>query len=284
MQLKTFAPYYNTSPNTLDDTSYTRLVTYFNLLQKVENPMVSLVIPVYRAADTLICHILSLSMLKTILPYEVLFIDNNADIKSIGILEQFGATIIKETRQGITHARQKGLELAKGQVVLTMDPDTLYEPHYIDKMAIPFYFDANLVLCYSISKSYEDKMACSSGMHARNFLKSIYFKIKLAQKPEKRMKYIRAACLAVRKQALINVGGYRTDIKAVAGCDDGILAIDLNNSGSFKFVSTQVYTALPPKREPGKPFPFCNERFLTLDRFSRKLPGFTLETPKKQNV
>lgn len=79
------------------------------------------------------------------------------------------------------------------------------------------------------------------------------------------MKYIRAACLSVRKDAFIKSGGYRTDIKAVAGCDDGIVAIDLNNSGNFKYVSAQIYTALPPKRDPGKPFPFCNDRFVALE-------------------
>ena len=70
--------------------------------------------------------------------------------------------------------------------------------------------------------------------------------------------------MAIRREAILPIG-YTTDLKVVSGCDDGILAIYLNNLGKFKYVPVTIYTALPPPREPGKPFPFCNERFLIKD-------------------
>ena len=240
-----------------------QVLTYFQLLGKVESPMVSMVVPVFRAKETLMAHIFSLMHLKTIVPYEVIFVDNNADEASLAILREVGAHIVKEERQGITYARQKGLESARGEVVCSLDPDTIYEPWYIDKMAIPFFVDTELVLCYSISQSYKDDFKLPKKMQLRNWLKKVYFKWKLSQDILTQMKFIRAACLAVRKEAFLPLG-YRTDLRVVSGCDDGIAAMELYTQGKFKYVSASVYTALPPPREAGKSFPFCNERFMAL--------------------
>nr|WP_299383033.1 glycosyltransferase family A protein [Allomuricauda sp.] len=264
MKVTDYQPYFKTRPQALGDADFKRLTSYFELLNQVEKPAVSLIIPIYRAKDTLVAHIISLSNLKTIIPYEVIFVENNADEESLSILEQLGAKVVSQPRQGITFARQKGLEAARGEIICSMDPDSIYDPYYIDKMALPFFVDKELVLCYSVSQSYEEDFQLSNKMRLRNRLKVAYFRWKLAQKFTTKIKHIRAVCMAVRRETLLTVG-YDTDLRAVSGCDDGILAMRLHNLGSFKYVNIDVFTALPPKREPGKPFPFCNARFLKKD-------------------
>jgi len=261
MKVTAYQPYFGVTPNSLNDTDFSRLTTFFELLDTVQKPVVSLVIPVYRAKETLVAHILSLANLKTIIPYEVIFVENNADEESLSILSQLGARVVSQPLQGITYARQKGLEEARGQIVCTMDPDSIYDPYYIDKMALPFFVDKELVLCYSVSKSYENDFQLSSKMRFRNKLKTTYFRWKLSQGFTTKIKHIRAVSMAIRRETLLPIG-YDIDLRAVSGCDDGMLAIHLYNLGKFKFVPVEVYTALPPKREPGKPFPFCNEKFL----------------------
>ncbi len=265
MHVTGYHPYFKATPKSLNDADFNRLITYFELLTAVEKPIVSLVTPVYRAKETLIAHMISLSNLKTIIPYEVIFVENNADQESLSILEQLGAKVVSEPRQGITYARQKGLEVARGQIICSLDPDSIYDPYYIDKMALPFFVDKDLVLCYSVSKSYENDFQLSFRMRFRNRLKVAYFRWKLAQKFTTKIKHIRAVCMAIRKEAILPIG-YDTDLRAVSGCDDGMLAIHLYNKGKFKYVPIDVYTALPPKREPGKPFPFCNERFMPVKK------------------
>jgi len=261
MKITEYGKFEGKQPEDLSADDLARLTTYFGLLAQVENPVASLLIPVYRAKDSLIAHIYGLTNLKTIIPYEVIFIDNNADEKTLNILRKLGANVVKETQQGITYARQKGLEVARGQIVCTMDPDSIYDPYYIDKMVLPFFEDSELVLCYSVSQSYEEGFGLSRRMKIRNWLKVKYFRWKLSLNFMKRIKYIRAVAMSMRKETLIKTG-YPTDLRVVSGCDDGMLAIFLNNLGKFRYVSVDVYTALPPPREPGKPFPFCNERFL----------------------
>ncbi|MCL6274716.1 glycosyltransferase family 2 protein [Muricauda sp. 2012CJ35-5] len=261
MKVTDYQSYFGATPKSLNDADFNRLVTYFDLLRQVEKPVVSLITPIFRAKETLVAHLLSLSNLKTIIPYEVIFVENNADEESLAILNQLGAKVVSEPRQGITHARQKGLVEARGKILCSMDPDSIYDPYYIDKMALPFFIDKDLVLCYSISQSYEDNFQLSPKMRLRNKLKLVYFRWKLSGKFTTKIKHIRAVAMAIRRDALEPIG-YETDLKAVSGCDDGMLAMHLHNLGSFKYIPVDVYTALPPKREPGKPFPFCNERFL----------------------
>lgn len=274
MHVTAYQPYFKATPKSLSDSDFNRLITYFDLLAAVEKPVVSLVVPIYRAKETLVAHIISLSNLKTIIPYEVIFVENNADQESLSILEQLGAKVVSEPRQGITYARQKGLEEARGQIVCSLDPDSIYDPYYIDDMALPFFVDKDLVLCYSVSKSYENDFQLSPRMRFRNSLKVAYFRWKLSQKFTTKIKHIRAVCMAIRKEAILPIG-YDIDLRAVSGCDDGMMAIHLYSKGKFKYIPIDVYTALPPKREPGKPFPFCNERFMpvkkTLEETYQKL-------------
>ncbi len=274
MNVTAYQPYFGVTPKNLNDSDFNRLTTYFELLDAVQKPVVSLVIPIYRAKEALVAHMMSLANLKTIIPYEVIFVENNADDESLSILNELGARVVSQPLQGITYARQKGLEEAKGQIVCTMDPDSIYDPYYIDKMALPFFVDKELVLCYSVSKSYEEDFRLSSKMRFRNTLKTVYFRWKLSQNFTTKIKHIRAVCMAIRRETLLPIG-YDVDLRAVSGCDDGMLAIHLYNLGKFKYIPVDVYTALPPKREPGKPFPFCNERFLpaqkTLEETYRKL-------------
>jgi glycosyltransferase involved in cell wall biosynthesis len=259
MDIRDYSKYFAIVPNDLSIGELKHLQTYFALLRKVDKPIASLVIPIYRAKETLLAHIISLSNLSTIIPYEVLFIDNNADEITLNILNQLGATVIQQPKQGITYARQKGLECAKGEIMCTMDPDTIYDPSYIDRMVLPFFKEKELVLCYSISKSYEDNFQLGLRMQLRNWIKKTYYQWKLSQGFVTRIKYVRAVAMAVRKNKLIPIG-YPTDLKSVGGCDDGLIAAQLNLFGKFKCVNTNIFTALQPPREPTKPYPFCNEK------------------------
>ncbi len=282
MYLNHYSKYYKKTPEELSSEELKRLLTYFELLGHVKNPVASLVIPVFRAKDSLLAHICSLSNLKTIIPYEVIFVDNNAEEETLKMLKTLGARVVKEERQGITHARQKGLEVAKGDIICSMDPDSIYDTYYMDKMILPFFNDPNLVMCYSVSKSYENDFQLSGRMRIRNWLKVKYFSWRLSQSFENRIKYVRAVAMSIRREKMLPFG-YSTDLKVVSGCDDGMLAMQLNNSGSFKYVAVEVYTALPPPREPGKPFPFCNERFLLKNAESMKHTMQELEIEKAPN-
>lgn len=260
MELKEYSKYFGKIPSDLNLDEIKRLITYFSLLSRVENPVASLVIPIYRASDTLLAHIISLSHIKTIIPYEVIFVDNNADDKSMEILRTLGANICKQPIQGITMARQRGLEQAKGQIVCTMDPDSIYDPYYVDKMVLPFFYDEKVVLCYALTKRYKGAFEVDFFLKIRNWLKLSYYHLLMRSRNVQQSRFVRGVAMAVRREVFAPIG-YLTDLRVAPGCDDGMVAMHMHNHGKFKFVPISVYTATPPKRAPNQPFPFCNQRF-----------------------
>ena len=78
--------------------------------------------------------------------YEIIVVDNNSTDNTSEIIHQFkkdnpnhNITLAKETNQGLSFARNKGIELAKGQYVSFIDDDGIAQADYISK--IKFYTD-----------------------------------------------------------------------------------------------------------------------------------------------
>ena len=276
MKITDYQRYHNQNLEELSQEDKDRLMRYFKLVGEVKKPLASLVVPIYRTKETLIAHLISLSRLSTIIPYEVLFIDNNADKDSLSILEKLGAKVIKEERQGITYARQKGLEQAKGSIICTMDPDSIYGERYVDQMVLPFFENKNVVLCHTISRSYAKDFQLPLRVGFRNFLKHIYFRVRIVTGFFNRITSVRAHGLSFRSDVL-KESGYPTDLRAVSGCDDGIIAMQLYAKGSFNYVPALVYTERPIGKPPGKPFPYCNESYFHDGTDAKEIPSINIK-------
>ncbi len=59
---------------------------------------------------------------------EVIVVDDGSTDRTATIARQFGARVISETRCGVSGARQTGFEAARGEIVASMDADTI-PPH-----------------------------------------------------------------------------------------------------------------------------------------------------------
>ena len=78
---------------------------------------------------------------------EVIVVNNNSKDNTENIVNSTGAKCIKETKQGITPARNAGLAAARGKYVLNADADTLYPPDWIEQMVKPLD-DDNITSVY----------------------------------------------------------------------------------------------------------------------------------------
>ncbi len=112
------------------------------------NPDVSVVIPAWNEENNLFRTLSSLASSTTKLRVEIIVVNNNSSDRTQGLLDDLGVKSHFQPIQGISHARQLGLEKARGKYHLCADSDTLYPPQWIDLMVEPMMRDDRVVGVY----------------------------------------------------------------------------------------------------------------------------------------
>lgn len=92
---------------------------------------VSIVIPVYNEGEYLAACLNAIAA-QTIAPTEVIVVDNNSTDGSIAIAESFSfVTLLREKRQGVVYARDRGFNAARGDIIGRIDADTIVDPSWV---------------------------------------------------------------------------------------------------------------------------------------------------------
>lgn len=92
---------------------------------------VSIVIPVYNEGQHLAACLRAIAA-QTVMPFEVIVVDNNSTDNSMAIAAEFDfVTIVTERRQGVVHARSRGFDTAQGEIIGRIDADTWLEPNWV---------------------------------------------------------------------------------------------------------------------------------------------------------
>jgi glycosyltransferase involved in cell wall biosynthesis len=90
-----------------------------------KNLRVSIVIPVYNEAAHLGACLQSIAA-QSAIPYEVIVVDNNSSDETIQVAKRFPfVTLIRESRQGVVYARDRGFNAASGEIIGRIDGDTI---------------------------------------------------------------------------------------------------------------------------------------------------------------
>lgn len=95
---------------------------------------ISLIIPVYNE-ERHIAECLEAISKQTVMPNEVLVIDNNCSDKTISIAKNYTfVKVIKEPQQGLTHARNTGYNAATSDILGRIDADSQIEADWCQKI------------------------------------------------------------------------------------------------------------------------------------------------------
>lgn len=95
----------------------------------------SLVIPAYNEAET-IARCLEAIDRQTVRPLEVIVVDNGSTDDTAAIVRQYPfATLLNEPRQGVVHARNRGFDAARGDIIGRIDADTVVSEHWVEDVA-----------------------------------------------------------------------------------------------------------------------------------------------------
>ena len=69
---------------------------------------------------------------------EIIVVDNNSSDETIQIVKRFPVGMVHESKQGITHARNKGFDEAKYEIIARADADTVLPTDWIKKIKNDF--------------------------------------------------------------------------------------------------------------------------------------------------
>lgn len=95
---------------------------------------VSVVIPVYNEADRIGACLQTLAA-QTVKPYEVIVVDNNSTDRTASIAARFDfVRVITAKRQGVIHARNRGFNAAKGEIIGRIDADTHLPTDWVETL------------------------------------------------------------------------------------------------------------------------------------------------------
>ncbi|HAI82968.1 MAG TPA: glycosyl transferase family 2 [Chitinophagaceae bacterium] len=117
-------------------------------LRKDGSPDVSIVMPAYNEEENIVRTLASLTANKTQFAVEIVVVDNNSKDKTAALVQACGVRCVPETKQGITNARNGGLDAAAGKYILNADADTIYPDEWIERMVLPLHTNNNVALVY----------------------------------------------------------------------------------------------------------------------------------------
>ncbi|MDR1680777.1 MAG: glycosyltransferase [Prevotellaceae bacterium] len=193
-----------------------------------ESLKLSVVICTYNRSDCILDALHSL--VRQTLPrnrFEVLLINNNSADATESLCKNFAQQTpafnyryIVETRQGLSHARNRGIAEAAGDVIVFMDDDAVAEPDYLEKMVAFFEQTPGAAACGGrIYPRFESRRP----RWMSHFLLSLTSSIDLGNKVcvFRRRQFPVGANMAVRRDIFNQYGKFNPDLGRKGNSLDG---------------------------------------------------------------
>ncbi len=105
---------------------------------------VSVVVPAYNEEDYIEKCLISITS-QEIKPDEIIVIDNNSSDKTSDIAKKYADVVIKEKIQGMIHARNRGFNEARYDIIARTDADSQVPKNWIKRIKEHFKNNKNLV-------------------------------------------------------------------------------------------------------------------------------------------
>jgi glycosyltransferase involved in cell wall biosynthesis len=177
------------------------------------NIFISVVIPLYNKAHTIV-HTIQTVIKQTYDNYELIIIDDGSTDNSVQLIkDNFSDTrirIIQQENAGVSVARNRGVQEAKGEWIAFLDADDEWLPQYLQTLtsALIRYPDAEMIGCASFYKDFQTNKYSCNAIIDRYYKKII--KINYFMNPDK-MTHIGATIL--KKNVFLQIGGFNTSLR-----------------------------------------------------------------------
>jgi len=171
---------------------------------------VSVVIPAHNEEIYLLQCLKSIENQDYACEYEVIVVDNASTDNTAQIARDWGAKVVYEGKRSPACARQRGAEIAKGKIIAFIDADTQAPAHWLSTIVWRFLCEPETVVI-SGPYAYYDAGKIARIASYGNFISIITDQ--LFRKAFNKGSAVWGCNFAVRRSALLEVGGFDTSIR-----------------------------------------------------------------------
>lgn len=226
--------------------------------------MFSVIIPLYNK-ENLILNTLSTVLAQSYQDYEIVIVNDGSTDNSVTEVEKVKDSrirLIHQQNAGVSAARNRGIEEAKGELIAFLDADDEWNPEYLESQ-------------YQLSLLYPNCSVFACNYFFRdaegNITPTILRKLLFSGETGILVNYFEVACcshpplwtsaVVVRKMALQSIGGFPVGVKSG---EDLLTWARLSIKGQIAFCKRPLaiynlgegydYTHLPPRRQDKNDF------------------------------
>lgn len=196
------------------------------------NPEISIVIPAYNEEQDILKTLSSLSENQIEIPTELIVVNNNSTDATQEILDALGVKSVFETNQGISHARQAGLEAARGEFIVCADADTIYPPYYGSAYYRVLKSNSDVACVYGKYSFIPSEGNSRNALAVHEFFSDFAFKMR---RNREEAINVMGFTFGFRKKDGMEIGGFKHDLnrKVTGRSEDGWMALELKQKGSI---------------------------------------------------
>ena len=197
-----------------------------------ENPKISIIIPVYNTPENLLRDCLESAKNQTLKDIEIICVDDGSTDGSGKILDEYAKSdpkfvVVHQENGGVAVARDKGMDLAKGEYIQFLDSDDTIDPTTSEK-------------CYTAAKEYDADIVKFPFCHASNFDKIEVLK------PSSLLKYAfnlyAPIWNGIYRKKLLNDYNLRWDGLKGGGTEDTVFSVTcLGVAGKIVHIPNMLY-------------------------------------------
>jgi len=158
--------------------------------------------------------------------FEVIVVDNNSKDKTKEIAKNFNIILVSEKKQGVVFARNKGAKIAKGEILVFTDADTIFAKNWLSRIFEEFEKDKELIAFGGSCEFYSGPF--SAKLASRFLLKPFLILDKFFSGGSNLM----GANMAIKRKTFFEAGGFNEKLKMN---EDVEISYRLRKIGKIKF-------------------------------------------------
>jgi glycosyltransferase involved in cell wall biosynthesis len=195
------------------------------------DPTVSVIIPTFNRSH-LLEETLNSVLAQSFKDFEIIVVDDASTDGTQSLLNKYSSliTIVLDANQGVSYARNRGIEVAKGRYICFLDSDDLWEPKKLEIQTQWMEEHIKFAACQTEEIWIRNGVRVNSGEKHKKYSGDIF----LQSLP---LCIVSPSSVMIRTKILKETGGFDTKLLA---CEDYDLWLRMSSKFSFGYINQKL--------------------------------------------